>query len=281
MEYIDKDIFSIDRSRYFIKDENGRKIFCKKNTTVNEYNYLLLAKQIISNYTSLKVRGCSYKICIPEVYDYRDNIIEMQFFDGNNLELLLRNNDTHRQGVEFLNNLLTFLMENGFGWIDFAPRNILIGNGEICLIDFEKELSNSIIDEIAYLQNHVYEEYSSFIFENERLLSIDDVFPSKISNSYDIDIDSIKIKRCKYLCELLYNKSQINILDYYVAWKLILEAELPFVFNNSMFFPRLYLSKLLKDKTFSNEPYYNYANKIIEVSKCHLPKEKIRILKMV
>ena len=278
MEYIDKNIFSLDCSRYFIKHDNkNRRIFCKKST-IMEYKHLLLAEQLLSTYSLLKVNNRSYKVCVPNIYAYHDSIIEMEFFNGYNLELLLRNENTHLQGVKFLNNLLIFLLEKGFNWIDFAPRNILIGNNQICLIDFEKELSSLIIDKSIYLQNHVYEEYSSFIFENERLLSIDDVFSIKTFNNYDVNINSIKIIRCKYLCELLYNKSHINILDYYDVWKLILKAEIPFIFNENMIFPRLYLGGILKDKEISNKPYFKYANKIIEINECNSPEEKFKIL---
>lgn len=279
MDYINNDIFSIDKSRYFIKNGNkNSKIFCKKST-FNEYNALLFARQILSTYAPLRIDDCDYKIRVPNIYSYQDNVIEMQYFNGHNLELLLRNKDTHLQGVKYLNNILTFLIDNGFNWVDFAPRNILISNDEICLIDFEKDLSSSIEDKRKYLQNHVYEEYGSFIFEDERLLSIDDIFSLDKFNDDVIYIDSIKIKRCKYLCELLYNKYKINTLEYFTAWKKILKAELPFIFNDEIIFPRLYLSKILENKNHSIEPYYNYANRIIEVNECLIPEEKIRVLK--
>lgn len=279
MKYINDQIFSIDKSRYYIKDGNDKgRIFCKKSSSI-EYNSLLFAKQILSSYSSVKIDGHDYKICVPNVYFYQDNIIEMQYFKGENLELLLRDSSTHSKGVHYLNSILTFLINNGFNWIDFAPRNILINNTEICLIDFEKKLSSSIKDKKKYLQNHVYEEYASFIFESERLLSIDDVFSLGESDNNLISIDSIKIKRCKYLCEILYYNSPISILEYFAAWKMILNAELPFILDNDMIFPRLYLSKLLENKNLSNEPYYNYVNRIIEVNECLKPEEKIKVLK--
>lgn len=279
MEYINSDIFSLDKSRYYIKDENeNSKFFCKRSTSI-EYNSLLLAKQILSSYSVLKIDGHDYKICVPNIYSYQNNVIEMQYFNGQNLELLLRNSSTHYQGVIYLNSILIFLINKGFNWVDFAPRNILINSNEICLIDFEKNLSSSIEDKKKYLQNHVYEEYASFIFENERILSIDDVFSLEECNNKQINIDTIKIKRCKYLCELLYSASKITMLEYFAAWKMILKAELPFILNDNMIFPRLYLSELLKNKHFSSKPYYIYANRIIEVNKCSKLEEKIKVLK--
>lgn len=279
MESVNNDIFSIDKSRYYIKDGNdNNKFFCKKSTS-NEYNSLLLAKEILSSYSSLKINNHNYKICVPDVYRYENNIIEMQYFDGQNLELLLRNFNTHLQGVNYLNNIFNFLIDSGFNWVDFAPRNILLSDDKICLIDFEKNLSDSIDDKMKYLQNHVYEEYTSFIFENERLYSIDDVFSTKSLDDKEINLQSIKIKRCKYLCETLYNKTKISTLEYFLAWKMILKSEIPFVLDNDMFFPRMYLSKILKNKDNSIEPYYLYANKIIEVNECYNLKEKVKVLK--
>ncbi len=278
MESVNSDIFSIDKSRYYIKEKNNNKIFCKKSSP-DEYNSLVLARQILSSYSRLKIGNQEYKIIVPKVYKYQDDIIEMQYFSGNNLELLLRSSDTHLDAVNYLNNIFIFLINNEFNWIDFAPRNILLNNNEICLVDFEKKLSSSLDDKTKYLQNHVYEEYASFIFENERLFSIDEVFALKESNNVEMNIDLIEIKRCKYLCEVLYNKNIISTLEYFEAWKMLLRAEIPFILNDNIIFPRLYLSKILKDKNYSNDPYYNYANRVIEFNECTNPIEKVKILK--
>lgn len=279
MNFVNGNIFSIDEARYYIKSSNeDGKVFCKKST-LSEYNSLLLAKEILSSFSSLEINNHNYKICVPDVYGYENNIIEMQYFDGQNLELLLQNFNTHLQGVDYLNNIFLFLINNGFNWVDFAPRNILLSDDKICLIDFEKSLSGSINDKIKYLQNHVYEEYASFIFENERLYSIDDIFPTELSNNNEIDLQSIKIKRCKYLCEILYNKHKISTLEYFHAWRMILKSEIPFVLDKDMIFPRIYLSKILENKDNSIEPYYLYANRVIKVNECSNLEEKARVLK--
>lgn len=126
MNFENADIFSIDKSRYFVKcDIQNNKVFCKKST-IEEYNSLILAKQILSSYPNLQIDGYKYKVIVPNVYNYYDNIIDMQYFNGKNLELILRDNNTHFQGVNYLNNILAFLITKGFNWVDFAPKNILI-----------------------------------------------------------------------------------------------------------------------------------------------------------
>ena len=275
MTKIDDNIFSLDKSRFYIKDDhNGKKIFCKKSTEI-EYNSLLFAKNLISTYTNLQIDNCSYNIIIPTVYNYENNIIDIEYFDGYNLESLLRNPNYHIIAVKYLNALFSFLLENGFNWVDFAPRNILINENNICLVDFEKGLTSTINDSKLYLQNHVYEEYSSFIFEKERLLSIDEVFSIHEKKDDKIFINSIHIKRCKFLCELLYDKLEITLQDYMKAWKMILYAEIPFILNDNMFFPRLYLSNLLGNKKCDESTYYSYASKIIEVNNSKNNEEKI------
>lgn len=278
MDDINQKIFSLDSSKYFIKfsNQNG-KIFCKRSTS-DEYNSCILAKDILSRYPDIKIGNNYYQIRIPQLYNYSNGILEMEFFYGDNLELLLRSKETHSQGVLYLNSILEFLISKGFNWGDFAPRNILINDNEICIVDFEKSLMNFIDNQIEYLQNHVYEEYSSFIFENERLWSIDDVFLLNETENVNISIESIKIKRCKYLCKLLYNTETISLLEYLNAWKLILKAEIPFIYNDNYIFPRIYLSKTLENKKETDTVYYDYAKEIIEISGFKSPKEKIKLL---
>ena len=60
---------------------------------------------------------------------------------------------------------------------------------------------------------------------------------------------------------------------------MILKAETPFTLDGEIIFPRLFLSKILEKKNYSNEPYYNYADRIIKINECTDLKEKIRLLK--
>lgn len=279
MKYVDTNIFSIDESRFFVENKGSGLNFCKLSS-LREYESLLYAKQILESYSTLNICGHNHKIVVPDVYDFKNNIINMKYFRGQNLESLLRNKNTHKIGVKYLNEIFTFLFDKGFGWQDFAPRNILLNSDIICLVDFEKGISNCINDKTKYLQNHVYEEYSSFLFEKERCISIDEVFAEN-DNAEKIDLNSIKIKRCKYLCDLLYNKSEISCLEYYKAWKKILKAEIPFVIDNNIIFPRIFLSKTLANKDSSNAPYYNYANKILEINNCTKNNDKVLILKSI
>ena len=100
-------------------------------------------------------------------------MVKMNFFNGVNLETLLLIISTRTEAIIFLNKLLEFILLNDFYWVDFSPRNILINKNDkkICFVDFEKGLSFKENNLIHFFRNHVYEEYSSFLLLNERILN--------------------------------------------------------------------------------------------------------------
>ena len=259
------EIFSLDKSRICI-DKSGSTPIFRKKTNIDEVNNLLKAKNLLENFSNVLIKEKNYTIKVPKVYDFDDKTetIKMEFFKGKNLETLIRNKDTHTEYVYFLNYLLDFLISNNFSWGDFAPRNILVSSNEICLVDFEKQFYNKIDNLSEYLHNHVYEEYSSFLFLNERIFSIDDVFSIDSFKNEKINIDDIKIKRLKYLAKTMFeNNNSIYYADYLKIWKYILTAEIPFIYNDNFIFPRLFLSNILENKLVNDVCYYNYSKAII------------------
>ena len=265
MKKIDNSIFSIDENRIWVEKNNNHYIFNKK-TTKDEVDNIKIFKEILTQYKKINIDDNIYNIVIPEIYSFEGNILKTVFFDGDNLETLLRTPKDHIKAVKFLNNLFKFILDIEFRWVDFAPRNILINNNEICFVDFEKKFSNSTT--LNFLRNHVYEEYSSFLLEDERILSISDITnANKDELNKVIHIDEIKIKRIKFLAKLLYNKKLIMYQEYLDVIKYILNAEKPSYDNGQYFFPRLYLSTLLKDKENNENAYINYSNEIINLNK--------------
>lgn len=91
-----------------------------------------------------------------------------------------------------------------------------------------------------FLRNHVYEEYSSFVFNYERIISIEYITKVETTNiNKKIGIDDIRIKRIKYIAIELYEKSVILYAKYLNVLKYILVAEMPYIVNEKYIFSRL------------------------------------------
>lgn len=57
-----------------------------------------------------------YSIVIPEIFSYDDGIMETSFFEGKNLETLLRTKENHNLAVSYINKLLEFILYYEFRW---------------------------------------------------------------------------------------------------------------------------------------------------------------------
>ena len=108
-----------------------------KKGTIEEANNQRIIKKLLTN-KKITICGTKYTLTCPEIYSVSDGVIEMEYFDGTNLELFLKDRSTRKMGVEFLNTLIKFFIDNKIYWVDFAPRNVLISSDTIVFVDFEK-----------------------------------------------------------------------------------------------------------------------------------------------
>ena len=262
-------VFSFDEKKIKISDNCVHKI-----SNIIEYQNLLHLREKLKG-SKILIDNKRYTLYIPHVYSYHDGMIKMEYFSGNNLELLLRNPVTHNYAVKILNGVLLYIIQNEIWWSEFAPRNILISNNTICLIDFEKEI-DSFNNKILFLRNHVYEEYISFIFYKERIFDDDQIFKLQDNeNNFYFPISDIKIKRILYLAKLYLKKNIISYQDYLFLYKMITNVETPYISNEGEFvFPRIHLGTLLIDKEIDNNAYNNYCSEVIK----RYEKSKIRHL---
>lgn len=195
-------------------------------------------------------------VYVPQLYSFENNIICMERCFGDNLELLLRNDRTHNLGVQHLNYLLQYFMSNNFYWKDFAPRNILVNDKNYIIVDFERGLSESNINEKLYLIDSVYEEYSAFLLPNERIISVDEVFDIPLERN--IKLSSIKSKRVCEVLSLLGYSDNVPFFIYLLAIKMIVLNEEPYIEDDNIIYPLVELENYIK--TFGRR---KYAEKII------------------
>ncbi len=257
-------IISLDSKRIEYETVNNKKIVHKK-TSIQEKNNLVKAKKFLKD-KNVMIENSYYTIHVPDIYSWDDNTntLSMSYCSGKNLELLLRDPDSRQSAIPFLQSLMKFILKHNFYWQDFAPRNIIINDKTIYLVDFEKGLHFSIDNLQAFFRNHVFEEYSSFLLPNERLISAEQIFhPSSEEKNKQIHVDDIKVKRIKSIAIALKYSDIISMETYLNIQKMIIRAEEPFYNGQSIIFPRIELVKMLENKKMNPSVYQKYANEIL------------------
>ena len=257
-------IISLDSNKIWYEVVNNKKIVHKR-TSLQEKNNLINAKKFLTNKT-IKINDKSYSVCVPDIYAWNENknILSMSYCDGKNLELLLRSSNTRKNATPVLQSMMRFILSHHFYWQDFAPRNIILNDKTIYLVDFEKGLSFSIDDLKTFFRNHVFEEYSSFLLPNECLISAEQIFsPSPKEIDKRLNVNDIQVKRIKYIANALGYEDTITMNEYLNIQKMILKAEEPFYSESNLVFPRVHLSEMLENKTIIPSVYQNYAREIL------------------
>ena len=272
------EIISFDDDRIQISTENSTK-YINKKTSQLEVENLKMAREYLNCKTS-NILNCEYSIEIPEIkcWDEEKKLVKMDFFDGDNLEIMLRSGITRKEAIIFLNQLLEFILANDFYWVDFSPRNILINkkNKKICFVDFEKGLSFRNDNLIDFFRNHVFEEYSSFLFLNERILNGKEIFKLRpFEKAITHDKADIKVKRVKATANKLNFPNTITQNQFLEIYRMFLIAELPQKSDGNIIFPRVELEKILETKKTNPMAYDEYADRIIQLVKKKEKEKKI------
>ena len=259
-------ITSYDDNKVWIETNGTTKQFCKYTNKKEMETNLLISNEISGE--KISVSGEEYKIYLPKIFDWDDknNILTMQCCDGKNLEFILRNEKTYEYGVNVLNTLLKMFIELCIYWIDFAPRNVLIKDKNIFIVDFEKGLGNYNCTN-EYLRNHVYEEYGSFSFLNDRMYTPNEVFDLEDGEQNEnISIPDIGPRRIKAVAKLLGYNECLNKKQYLQIIKTFIIAEQPKIINNKFVFPRVHLEQILKDKNTNPQAFNNYALEVLKIN---------------
>lgn len=262
-------VISLDEEKVW-KTKIKEKIYINKISQISELQNLKLAREYINN-NRIKFHNQTYLINIPNTISWNEekNIITMDYFNGSNLENLLRNFKTRKDAILLLNQLLEYILQQNFYWTDFAPRNILINEKQrkICFVDFEKGLNFNSKNTTLFLRNHVFEEYSSFLLLNERIFDGNSIF-NLMENEKQITIrkEEIKIKRVKAMAELLNYPDEFNQDSFLEIYRLFLLAEMPYINEDKeIIFPRIQLENILEAKKTNQNAYNDYAEKILEL----------------
>lgn len=259
-------IISYDPNKTWLEELNNQVVFRKQSSNKEKNSIELFSKKIENK--SIFVFDKKFSLNIPKIYDWnKDNkVLTMEYCDGVNLEFLLRDTKTYDYGRAILDQLLKFMIDNKFYWVDFAPRNVLINDGKITLVDFEKGFEAR--DARDYLRNHVYEEYGSFTFLEDRMYNPDEVFDTTDEEEeYLYVISEIGPKRIKTVAGLLGYKEVLTREEYLSIIKMFIIAEEPYRNGDEVIFPRVELEKVLKDKETNPEAFVNYANIVIDINK--------------
>lgn len=246
------EVISLDEGRIVFNEKEVTKL-----TSESEKIYLEKANQTLKSFSPFYFQEKEYNIYTPKIYDFSNGKLTMERCFGDNLEILLRSSN-HDINAILLNELLKYFIDNKFFWKDFAPRNIMINDNNIYIMDFERGLLLGDININDYFADTVYEEYSAFLLLNERQISIDKALPLNI-NDENINIESIKSNRIKTILKQLGNISSCSLKDYYEAVRMIINAEIPFISKEKIVFPLIELEDYIKENG-----YEKYAKRIIK-----------------
>ena len=264
MKVVEYEIVSYDSSKTWVDSINNKKIFCKK-TSETEIENLKKLKLLINN-RKITIKEKEYHILLPNVlnWDKNNHILYTDFCNGKNLECMLRNQETHENAVVILNSLLEFMINNNIFWVDFAPRNILITENIIYLVDYEKGIMDSK-KIYEYLRNHVYEEYALFLFKNERLFDLEYIFKVReLEKDKIIPLNGIKCTRIKKIAEKMNFNYEITIEEYLKILEILIRVEEPKIINNNFYFPGVELDKIFKSNPFESALEI-YVLKVLEL----------------
>ena len=266
------EIISFDPNRVWFEEIDNKKV-CKKRTSKKEVESLMQASKFLMN-KKLNVFEKEYELSTPEILSWNENtgILTMSFCKGDNLESIICEGKNRSFGVNVLQETMFFVLKEKFFWRDFAPRNIIIQDNNIYIMDFEKGIGNKNITLEEYLRLRVYREYSSFLLPEERGIDIDKVFTLRKNE----DNKLIKVDTCSRRIIIL-----AKAMGYYPYMtdgqnqnmrKLVIQAEQPYRSNGEIIYPRIDIERLLEDK--SDEAYEKYARLIINKDKKITTKDK-------
>lgn len=277
-------VISFDSQKLWLENTES-SIIVHKKSSVQEKDNLIKAKAFLAN-KNIKIGDTCYSIQVPDVYSWNSHIntLSMSYCSGENLELLLRNPNTRNSSIPFLQFMMRFILSQHFYWQDFAPRNIIIADNTIFFVDFEKGLNFSVDNLRSFFRNHVFEEYSSFLLPDERLISAEQIYsPSIEEKEKQIKLSDIKVKRIKYIAMALGYSDLIPFPEYLRIQSMIIKAEEPFIGNSGIVFPRIELVKMLENKMVDPSVYQKYASEVLFRNNLTLPnpnnrkKEEIEI----
>ena len=246
------EVISLDEGRIVFNEKEVIKL-----TSESEKICLEKANQTLKNFSTFYFRGKKYNICTPKIYDFSNGKLTMERCFGDNLEILLRSSN-HNINAILLNEILKYFIDNKFFWKDFAPRNIIINDDNIYIMDFERGLVLDSININDYFADTVYEEYSAFLLPSERKISLDEALPLDI-NGENIMVESIKSNRIKTILKQLGHVSSCSLKDYYEAVRMLIYVETPFVSKEKIVFPLIELEDYIRENG-----YEKYAKRIIK-----------------
>ncbi len=259
------EIISFDSNRVWFDFLRNRKV-CKKKTKIDEVESLIQASNFLKN-KKIKIFDIEYNILTPELvlWNSEEGILTMSYCEGENLESIICDEERRNFGVNILQRILNFILQNRFFWRDFAPRNIIVSKNTIYFVDFEKGISDISTTYKDYLRLRVYREYSSFLLPEERKIDIEKIFElgeGEVNDTINVDMCS---RRIIILAKAMgYYPTMTKKQNLYMRKKII-EVEQPYIVDGKIRYPRIFIEKLLESK--NDEGYEKYARYIIKMSK--------------
>ncbi|MBQ6546696.1 MAG: hypothetical protein IJL74_01705 [Bacilli bacterium] len=135
--YLNSELIDVN-NRFRIFNFNGIDYICKKSNLKDTKNEIKLASKAQSLIDNTKVDNYTVKVIMPKVFEIDGDCYIVTEFKGDSLqELSYHNANTKLFTEETLFNILDRLMKVGIVYRGFLPRNTILKDNVIYLLDWE------------------------------------------------------------------------------------------------------------------------------------------------
>lgn len=240
-------VLSFDPTRIRFVASSGGVMVAEKITSILEYHQIMSAHNHLIKYPIL-LNNQTISVLPAAVLDWQKakSVLVTKYYEGLNLEYALRLTSDKQERlvwIEFFKDFFQKLQLSGFLWGDCAPRNMIFNeeSNTIRIVDFERILilKNSLVDPYLfsrYIRNYSLEEFSCFLFENERDILFNDFLIEEEEKNIPVSQIDSKRKR-KLLGSIFGAKSFYGVKEIEKVERLMVFIATPFVVNNDIFYP--------------------------------------------
>ncbi|OZG50856.1 hypothetical protein [Bombiscardovia coagulans] len=203
-------------------------------------------EKITGMLNAAQIRVCGQPVLTPAMKVINHQTIKMEFIDGTTVENLLldANPEVRFYGAIICFSLVDALNVSGIGWLDFAPRNIIMqaNKNRIMLVDFERNVVNTKgLCPNLWVHGHPIEEIAALVPESTHFISSYNL-PCLHSKCSAFITDCLgKSSRRKKYCQLRNSYSKMTYLE---ADQKILQASHARCLDDMVYYPSKVLDKV-------------------------------------
>lgn len=241
-------VLSLDTKRVRVAKTTEGNYLVQKKSSIDEYKRMkALTDYLRLSPVRLKTRELIVRTVPLKFWDQENALLFTSFCGGLNGEEMLRYYlDEEREGrVRLFKDFLESMRIAGVMWGDCAPRNTIIdsNSGSFWLVDFDRDIylnegGFKREDFSDYLRQYAWEEFSCFLFADERDHFFENLIDAGYNNRDDFPVEKIKSQRRKHLLRLLFgDRDYYSVSEMEKIEQMMIEAATAVRIAGKPFFP--------------------------------------------